>query len=337
MSRTTLPTRRMAVSLCRPFVVVLCLLSCCVPVLASSIWGCVNQVSVSSYSDYLNNLLQTHNGDNRGNGTDHNGVRDAVAAQLRSFGLQTSIEHGTYSGTAYDNVVAIHQGSSRPNDLYIIGSHYDSANNPGADDDGSGVAGMLESARILSQYPSDATIIFIAFDREEQGLIGSYGYNVTHAGANVRGMLQLDMIAYNPAGVYHNQAYVYGRPASDPWRSNVATAVSTYGGLTMTVGGDLPYSDHAPFEARGYDATCLIERAWSTNPHYHRATDSVDTPNYIDYIYASNMTRGAVGFMADQAGTEAPEPGTLVLSGIALVGIVIRVRNRRRDATSDAA
>jgi len=337
MPLTTPPTRRLTTAQCRLFVTALCLLSCCVPVFASSIWGCVDQVSVSSYSNYLNNLLQTHNGDNRGNGTDHNGVRDALAAQLQSFGLLTSIEHGTYSGTSYDNVVAVHQGSARPNDVYIVGAHYDSLNNPGADDDGSGVAGMLETARILSQYQSDATIIFIAFDREEQGLLGSYGYNIAHTGANVRGMIELDMIAYNPAGVDHDQAYVYGRTASDPWRSSVAAAIATYGGLTMTVGGDLPYSDHAPFEAAGYDAALVIERAWSTNPNYHRATDSVDTVNYIDYIYASDLTRGTVGFMAEQAGTNAPEPGTLALSGLALIGLVIRVRTRRRSAVSDAA
>ena len=337
MPLTALPTWRTTVTRYRSFVIALCLLSCCVPAFASSIWGCVDQVSVSSYSNYLNNLLRTHNGNNRGNGTDHNAVRDAVAAQLQSFGLQTNIEHGTYGSIAYDNVVAVQQGSSHPNDIYIVGAHYDSVNNPGADDDGSGVAGMLETARILSQYRSDATIVFIAFDREEQGLIGSYGYNVTHAGANVLGMIELDMIAYNPAGVNHGQAYVYGRPASDPWRTGAAAALATYGGLAMTVGGDLPRSDHAPFEAAGYDAALLIERAWNTNPNYHTQLDSVDTPNYIDYNYASNMTRGTVGFMADQAGTYAPEPGTLALSGLALFGIIIRVRDRRRAAASKAA
>lgn len=335
MARTTpLPWR---LTSCRAYVPLLsvCLLISCLPAGASSMWACVDQVSVPSYTNFLSNMLQTHLGDNRGPaGVDHNPVRDAIASQLQNYGLLTSIEHGTYAGLSYDNVVAVHQGTVRPDEVYIVAAHYDSVNNPGADDNASGVAGMLETARILSQYRSDATIVFIAFDREEDGLIGSYGYVGTHP-QNVRGMLALDMIAYNPVGAGHNAAYIYGRNASDPWRTNAALAIGTYGGLATTVGGDLPYSDHAPFEAAGYDAALLIERNWATNPNYHRLTDSVDTPNYIDYQYASNMTRGAVGLLSGEAGTYAPEPGTLVLSSIALLGLITRVRARRRQAAAD--
>ena len=116
---------------------------------------------------------------------------------------------------------------------------------PGADDNASGVAGILEAARVFSLFDFEATVQFIAFDLEELGLFGSAAYAAAakERGDRILGMVSLDMIAYNTGGA--NTADVYGHTASDPMKNSLAGAVRTYGGLTVNVQGPLDYSDHA--------------------------------------------------------------------------------------------
>ena len=94
-------------------------------------------------------------------------------------------------------------------------------------------------------------------------------------------------------------------------------------------------SDHASFHNQGYAAALIIERSWSTNPNYHTIQDSVDTPGYIDYDYATRITQSAVGWLATEAllvqnGQAAiPEPATMALLGI---GLALAARRRRASA-----
>ncbi|MCJ7528343.1 MAG: nicotinate-nucleotide--dimethylbenzimidazole phosphoribosyltransferase, partial [Methyloceanibacter sp.] len=75
-----------------------------------------------------------------------------------------------------------------------------------------------------------------------------------------------------------------------------------YGGLvTATGSGWTDRSDHAPFDEAGYDAVLIIESSWESNPHYHKSTDAVES-NYLDYTFATNVTRATVGYLADFAG-----------------------------------
>jgi len=287
----------------------------------------VNQVSQSTYRSYLDNLLYAHSGDNRGiGGAQHDLARTNIVSQFVSFGLQTSLDPFPYGGNTYYNVVGVLPGTSRASQYYIVGAHYDSVNNPGADDNASGVAGVLEAARVLSQYDFEASLVFIAFDREEQGLIGSQDYASEHWSDDIRGMISLDMIAYNHlAG---NTASIYGRAASLALKQALADAMATYGdGLTATIYGQLDASDHAPFEWQGFHAALLIEGgAWS-NPYYHQPTDSVDTPGFIDYLFATRMTRSTVGYLATVA-VLVPEPATAALLGGGLVWLIVLRRTR---------
>ena len=301
------------------------------PALADSVWACVDQVSTDSYSSYLYNYLRTRTGDDRNEFTaDHDAARDNIYSLFTSYGLDTTIQTGVYASRTYSNVVGVHLGTANPDEIYIVGAHYDSVGSPGADDNASGVAGVLEAARILSQYESDATIVFIAFDREEDGLFGSYAYAQSHAGDNIQGMISMDMIAYNPAGAYHDYASIYNNAASDPLGDALEAALTTYGGLTVARPGTMNSSDHYPFQQRGFQALLMIEYSWASNPYYHTATDTVDTADYLDYVFATDMTRGAVGLLADQAGTYAPEPTTTALMASALVALGVRLRGRRR-------
>lgn len=257
----------------------------------------VDQVDVANYQHILDDLLYTHPGDNRGYGKEHDLARANIVSTFESYSLDVSLDPFQYNSTTYYNVVAVKLGSTTPDQQYIIGAHYDSVGNPGADDDGSGTAGIMEIARVLSQYDFNSTIIFIAFDREEQGLIGSNAYATEHAIDDIRGMVEMDMIAYNNG---NDLVDIYGRSASNGIKTALAQAVSEYSNLSYSIGGGSDNSDHAPFEWQGFEA-CLIIEDWG-NPYYHTPNDHVEMPDYIDYLFAEQITRSVCGWLVDSAG-----------------------------------
>ncbi len=263
-----------------------------------------DQVSKASYIDFMDNWLYTHAGDDRGYGPEHDLAMDNIAALLESYGLTVTLEPFNYSGTTYYNVVGTKLGTTYPDQQLIVGAHYDSVDNPGADDDASGVALMLEVARIVSQYDSDYTIKFIAFDREEQGLIGSSAYVDAHLGDDIVGMLQADMVAYDPDT---NHARLYGASESIPLKNAMLESIMMYGdGLSGADYGWNGQSNHAPFADVGFQACLLIEGEVWDNPYYHTQQDSFENPDNLNFDYAVMMTRSAVGWLVDAAGVDVP-------------------------------
>ncbi len=276
----------------------------------------VDQVSEANYRYYLGDavsepgILYTHNGNSRGLGDpEHDLAQANIIAEFESFGLTVVEEEFTYAGGTYSNVVATMIGTTYPDQQYIIGSHFDSTCScswaPGADDNASGISLILETASILSQYDSQSTIKFIAFDREEQGLYGSTAYVSAHDGEDIRAMISIDMVAYDPGT---ENALLRGRdtpalPLKTALRQAVAT-YSEYQGITLasTDGGWNGQSDHAPFDSAGYQAVLFIEGEGWSNPNIHSTADSVDTPGYINYPYAVRMVKSIVGYMVDSAG-----------------------------------
>ena len=111
------------------------------------------------------------------------------------------------------NVLATKTGTKYPNRQYIICAHYDDmpsgALAPGADDNGSGTCAVLEAARLLAPFSFDYTIIFVAFDEEEQGLIGSHAYADTayNKGDSILGVFNYDMIAWDGNNDYAYSIY----------------------------------------------------------------------------------------------------------------------------------
>ncbi len=279
-------------------------------------------VSETSYTSYHGSLF-TDNGSNRGlSGADHDPARDFIYNTFTSFGLNPCLDGFSYGGKTYYNVVGVLPCTTEADEVYVVGAHYDSANNPGADDDASGVAGVLETARVLSQFRFASTIVFAAFDREEQGLYGSWAYANAHSHDNIQGMISLDMIAWQSAA-HPNTAFIYGgtAPASTDFDIALQIAFQTYGGgITATRMGANSNSDNYPFEKNGKAGALLIEGYPSSNPCYHKGCDSTDTGDYIDYDYATSMTRVTVGFLSDSA-TAVPEPATAVLAGVGLLAV----------------
>jgi Zn-dependent M28 family amino/carboxypeptidase len=301
-----------------------------ISVLAGPIDDVVSQVSQANYTNTLNNSLYTHTGDDRGlAGTEHDLAQANIFNAFQSYGLNPVLEPFLHISTTYYNVVATLPGTVNPSQIYVVGAHYDSVGNPGADDDASGVAGVIEAARVLSQHQFASTIKFIAFDREEQGLIGSLNYTNQHNTDNVLGMVQLDMIAYNPPP-NQDMAYLYWANTYDAaFLADLGAAMLAYGGIQTTVGNN-GQSDHAPFGGHGDSNALVIEYNVWTNPYYHQQTDSVDTPSYIDYAYATNMTKGVVGYVATAAEllqqTEIPEPCSAMLLTVSAIALVRRKR-----------
>lgn len=262
-----------------------------------------DQVSTTSYQHYLADLLYTHLGNNRDalGGPDHDLARsnifDALAALPR---LQVELHAFSMYGAQRYNVVATQFGTKYPDSYYVIGAHYDTLGTPGADDNASGVAGVMEIARIFSNYETEYTIKYMAFDMEEEGLYGSEAYANDHVADDIRGMISLDMIAYQ--GGLHGCILESVYSLSYSFRLSVRSAVQQYGnGLAITLAAGYGGSDHAPFEEVGHPACLLIEGNYSSNPCYHQDCDAVETLDYIDYVYARDMTRSIAGFLADHA------------------------------------
>ncbi len=270
-------------------------------VLASAIGQTVaSKVDVNSYKNILDNVLYTHLGMNKGiSGAQHDPCRNNIVSTLQSYGLDVQLHPFTYNSVTYYNVVGTKTGTQFPNSYYIVSGHFDTVNNPGADDDASGVAAMLEIARVLSQFDTAYTIKFIAWDREEQGKIGSTAYVNTHPGDIIRGMVQLDMIAHD---VGNNRENLYSNAASAPLKNALIAAIGMYGnGLQVGDVGNATFSDHAPFNAAGYQAICFVEHLYTQYGCYHQLCDAVESSNYIHYSFAANLTRSVAGYLADAA------------------------------------
>jgi hypothetical protein len=270
----------------------------------------VAELDLASYRGILEDLLETHAGDNRGfvwNSSQnvyiptagHDVARDNILSWFSGLGLDASLDpfaFGSYVGC--NNVLGVLPGRIDPQVVYIIGGHYDSAANPGADDNASGVAGVMEAARILAGVPLACTVIFAAWDGEEKGLQGSHHWVNTQDESVVAGVVNLDMIAYNPNGA--NNATVYGSPA---WRDKWVAAAGLFAPDINIIKytKDLNGSDHWPFQAVGRPAGGIIEEYQLTNPNYHKQSDSVDTPGYIDYDYAMKLLASGLGLLLQEA------------------------------------
>jgi Zn-dependent M28 family amino/carboxypeptidase len=188
----------------------------------------------------------------------------------------------------------------RPGELVIVGAHYDSVGNPGANDNGSGTAAIMEAAQVLGARSYEATLRIIAFDNEEGGLVGSSAYVAAHPSDNVRCMLNVDTIAQD--GGDHKLSIDSSNHLA--MENQMAAAMGRYGqGIVMVVRQTADMSDHLSFENAGFTACEVYNNDWwdHGDPNIHQPSDSVDTAGYINYAFATKVTRGVVGSLAEQA------------------------------------
>lgn len=185
------------------------------------------------------------------------------------------------------NVVATLTGSTRPDEIFIIGGHYDSFNHtgdlenaPGADDNASGTASALETARAikLAGYQPSATIKFVCFAAEELMLSGNSGSEYMAAkyreqNINLKLMINNDMIANNPRPLNESMVSVNYYTGNEYLKDIAKRLVEEYSVVTPMDGGRDTWTDSRSFHEEGFPAIYYDEYDFS--PYYHTSDDLV--------------------------------------------------------------
>jgi hypothetical protein len=216
-------------------------------------------------------------------------ARDWIRAQFDQIGLVSSLQPFSMSspgGTiTRDNVIGTWVGASQPERVVVVGAHYDSRNQnssstsgtPGAEDNASGCAGVIELARALIPSNPAPSILFICYAGEEQGLRGSAAHvqALSQSGALARVDLAviMDMIGYSADA--NLQALFESNDDQVEYLGQFAAAAATYAPELDVVLSTHPFgSDHVPYLNAGVRTALAIENDWNSYPHYHRSTDT---------------------------------------------------------------
>jgi len=242
-----------------------------------------------------------------------------VENQLRSVELAVSSMSYEVHGRMVRNLIAEIPGSERPEEIIIVGAHYDSARRTaGANDNASGVAAMLEIARTLKTgRPLGRTLRFVAFVNEEPPyfktwMMGSrvYARTLRQNGEKIIAMLSLETIGYY-SDELNSQFFPYHLGLFYPWTGNFigfvanldsrellyriidafrrAAAFPSEGLAAPEWITGVDWSDHWSFWEEGYPAVMITDTAPYRYPHYH---DVDDTPDKIDFERLARVTMG---------------------------------------------
>jgi len=268
--------------------------------------------------------------------------------RFSEMGLSVSLQ-GTYS-----NVVAELTGTVTPEEIYILSGHYDaygSGEHPGGDDNASGTAGVLEAARVLSQYSFESTIRFIGFNAEEDLMKGSSDYvnNVVLAdNETIAGMINLDMILRpgcdsDPTQPEDLDIGTINTAACLDWANTFITAAEIY---VPSLSFD-PYTpntsnwnagDQGPFISAGFPAIMVADNTadeiwhYGCNPYYHSPEDASNglannpfNPGGVtfNYVFASDVVRASVAILGQEA-VFIPEPATFLLLAFGSLALLCR-------------
>jgi hypothetical protein len=259
---------------------------------------------------YLENLLRENLGE-RG------------SVHIQPFPLYS----GEDSPIAY-NLVGRVEGSREGSGYYVLSGHYDSIGSrtkyegrnwdwrtdpaPGADDNASGVAAVLECARVLAQVDLEFDLVFVFFSGEEQIVKGSTYYvsNMDDEEEPLLGVINVDMIAYNPG----RDTIEVVTDERSMWLADFL--VDSYEELEPEIGElavrpalkeQYLFSDETPFQQRGIPAITCSEKlnARSHNPYYHTEDDN-NLDGKLNLSQATKAARLVAGSLAALAGNQSP-------------------------------
>lgn len=233
---------------------------------------------------------------------------DYISEQFRLLGYQVDFQTYAVSGTPVKNIIASRKGRTNPRETVIVGAHYDTCFNPGADDNASAVAGLLELARCLAGETPERTLKFIAFVNEEPPFfqtenMGSFVFarEAKAKGEKIKAAIILESIGYYSdkpnsqrypllfGPFYPNKGNFLAVVGTFHWRWLVKKIVSTFRKHSqfpiesVTTFGFIPgvdFSDHWSFWKEGYPAVMITDTAFYRNPHYHASTDTHEKLNY---------------------------------------------------------
>ncbi len=266
----------------------------------------VNQVSKQNLTDYIQSLqnfqtrfASTSNCELAGDYIYDFFIQSGIEAERDPFSFALS-----YSS---NNIVGTLEGQVDPSQIVVVCAHYDSESDqpytlaPGADDDASGTAAVMEAARIFASQTFDFTVKFICFSAEEWGLYGSrnYALEARQRGEDIIAVINLDMIAYTDS--IPEDLDIISNPASEWLADRFFSTSLTYTPLLnifKVVNASVTGSDHSPFWDRGYSAILGIEDVFIANPYFHTTNDTIDTLN-LDF--ATEVAKASLAIAADLA------------------------------------
>jgi hypothetical protein len=272
------------------------------------IYRMLERVNIDNILSHLYNIVKVRNPETAIKNLTH--TRDYIRSKLRSYNLLTGLESFVFKKVpevVFNNVIGYKPGKDKGRVL-IVNSHYDTHKmSPGADDNASSVAGMLEIARIISTMKLDCTLQLTFFTLEEYSMIGSY-YHVKKIKQTKKnriiGAIGLDGIGYLNRNPYSQKKFGNsGYPQSDKgdflgivgnrhsetllrlFDSNIEKFVPGLCTETLIVEGDgmdIPdtrRSDHSAFWDYGYKSIMVTDTCQFRNPFIHTMKDTVDKLN----------------------------------------------------------
>jgi len=236
-------------------------------------------------------------------------ARDFIASEWARYGYSVRRQWYDVGAVPCANLEATRPGRLRPEQILVLGAHYDSIiDSPGANDNGSGVASLLEIARRFANASPGITVRFVAFANEEPPFFAGagqgsmvYAASARAAGEDIRLMISLETIGYY-RDAPRSQAYPAPLGLLYPDRGNFLgfvsdlrsallmrrcarafRRISTFPLVCAALPRGIPgvgLSDHASFWHHGYRAFMITDTAFYRYPYYHTAED---TPEKVDY------------------------------------------------------
>ncbi len=252
-----------------------------------------------------------------------NQTADYILGEFQKLDGSTAIQSYSAEGQIYKNVIATFYPEKEKR--IVIGAHYDvDGDQPGADDNASAVAGLLETARLLNELKPDLKhrVEMVAFTLEEAPFfytdqMGSaiHAQSLRKANVEIELMICLEMIGYFSEepnsqsfpiealkAIYPNTANfitLVGRNEEKVWVQKFKEQMLTHGQVDVQsicapieMMQDITRSDHYNYWKRGYPALMITDTSFLRNPNYHQKTDTIDTLNF-DYMV--EVVRGLVG------------------------------------------
>jgi len=230
-----------------------------------------------------------------------------ITEQFKAYGYDVGFQQYLIENIKVRNIIATKKGIKSPAELIVVGAHYDSCFNPGADDNASGVAGLLELARFMADKEINRTIEFIAFVNEEPPFFKTedMGSRVYARGAKARNESIKSAVILESIGYYNNkinsQRYPIITGIFYPNKANFIAVIGNFNSRHLANKiteyfkkysnfpiescnfGFIPgsdFSDHRSFWVEGYPAVMITDTAFLRNHNYHRGSDTWEKLNY---------------------------------------------------------
>ncbi len=293
----------------------------------------IQQVSADRIATHIQNLEGIRHPVFAPEALEH--AADYIWHTLQSYGLQMIPHHFIEDGKPYRNIIGLHPGTTQPERRIIVIAHFDTvAISPGADDNASGVAAMLELAKVLHPWRFEESILFVGVNLEEQKVDGEKDSPVVRGsralaatakeeGWEIEAVINFETIAYAGNDIVQrapenlpfelpkvgNFIAVIGNERSTAMVKRYVSVIERHHiplpVVPLVVPGngevlpDTRRSDHAPFWDIGAPAMMLTNTANFRTPHYHQPSDTLDT---LNLPFAAEVCRAGAALVCELAG-----------------------------------